>query len=41
MSITVIQDILNNGRAINNNLGKKIELLNAHNTSFNKELTKR
>lgn len=41
MSATVIQDILNNGRAINNNLGKKIELLNARNTSFNQELTKR
>lgn len=41
MSATVIQDILNNGRAINNTLGKKIELLNAHNTSFNQQLTKR
>lgn len=41
MSATIIQDILNNGKAINDNLGRKIQLLNTRNTSFNQELTKR
>jgi len=41
MSATIIQDILNNGKAINDNLGRKIQLLNTRNTSFNQALTKR
>lgn len=41
MASNIIQDILNNGKAINNELGKKIELLNQKNSKFNGDLTKR
>ena len=41
MSTTLIQDILNNGKSINDELGKKIELLATRNSNFNQQLTKR
>jgi predicted nucleic acid-binding Zn-ribbon protein len=39
MASTIIQDILTNGKAINNELGKKIESLNKTNSNFNTVLT--
>ena len=41
MSTTLIQDILKNGESINDELGKKIELLATRNSNFNQQLTKR
>lgn len=41
MSSTIIQDILSKGKTINDELSKKIELLNQRNSNFNQELTKR
>lgn len=38
---TIIQDILSKGKSINDELSKKIELLNQRNSNFNQELTKK
>jgi predicted nuclease with TOPRIM domain len=41
MATRVIQEILKNGTAINDNLGKKIGLLNERNSKFNNDLLKK
>jgi hypothetical protein len=41
MATSVIQEILKNGTAINDNLGKKIGLLNDRNSKFNNDLLKK
>lgn len=41
MATTVIQDILNNGKSINDKLQEKISLLNQRNSAFNGTLTKK
>ena len=39
MSAAIIQDILSKGKAINDNLGRKIQSLNNTNSAFNEKLT--